>query len=490
MPETVITTGESAYINGTHTTDPIDASETFRVGRQGATWRRGLIRFSGLAAIPKGSIVNSAIMRLHQTGLDALPEPEQQGVHTLVDDWVAAEATWNNRATGVAWTDPGAEGDYEPVAGSLYQPMDPAGIGETPDPLDIDVTDLVQALVDEGENVANWLLKGIAEDTTGNITEYVSFGNEGAPTLTIVHAPAPVPNKPAGTIVLNEDADHFADLADAIVFGDGVGNTATALLGRDLAIAGTEDEDFEWLDALGGKAVRTLTTGSKLFWPAQIGSDATRVAGTILMVVKLPHLTEVAQSVDSGIIYVTGKNLAGALGVGQASIYLTDKFLHDEVLADSSDVGLEHRDSDNTYWTEDEEGLTPDVWIPVILTWDLEAGTPYLKFSVADPTRGVLNFTRSPAPDTGIIIRENHTEGFLMAGAGAAVPGQNVGHSLLSIAAAFRWTAGFSDEQIADALADPWFAVISQPVEARGSWGDTTVGIAFGGSTYMVGELL
>jgi len=253
-----------------------------------------------------------------------------------------------------------------------------------------------------------------------------------------------VGDRPDAPLVLDTGAMHYADLADAIVFSDGSGTTANALVGRDLTLAGTEGAGFQWQSALNGGAVAILTTAGKIHWPAASG-DQTRAKGTILVIAKIPTGNTL------NYIYTTGRTLAVAAGVGQLNWLATGD---DET---SPTITINHKDADDTWAGGDVTGVDDSQWIPWVATWDSTGGSPYMKVACLDPTRGAVTHTRSPAPDTGVIVRDTYTEGFAIVP--HATAGANVGAVGVVIAAAFLWSEPFTDQQITTAIEQPWFAV-------------------------------
>jgi len=261
---------------------------------------------------------------------------------------------------------------------------------------------------------------------------------------------AQVGNRPDGPLVLDAGAMHYADLADAVLFTEGSGTTAAALVGRDLTLAGTADVGFEWQSALNGGAVAILTTAGKVHWPADAGVQ-TRTKGTILVIAKIPTGNTL------NYIYTTGRTLAVADGVGQLNWLATGD---DET---SPTITVNHKDTDDTWGGGDVTGVDDGQWIPWIATWDAAGETKFLKLACLDPTRGTVTHTRSSAPDTGVIIRASHLEGFGMVP--NSVAGANAGSVGVVIAAAFRWAEPFSDGEIASALANPWQFVETEQEE-------------------------
>ena len=71
----------------------------------------GVLKFpnifgSGPNQIPLGSTISSATLTVRVSGTTDV-DPT---VYQITESWVESQVTWNDRSTGVSWTDPGADG--------------------------------------------------------------------------------------------------------------------------------------------------------------------------------------------------------------------------------------------------------------------------------------------------------------------------------------------------------------------------------------------
>jgi len=292
---------------------------------------------------------------------------------------------------------------------------------------------------------------------------------EGSPPVTaddtVVHSfgvgTMPVANRPAGTLILDESAAHYASIADASVATEGAGaSSIAALVGRNLALLGTEGVDYEWTTALGGPAVRILSPTGAVAFAAAVG-DVTRSRRTILVILSLSEN-------DSQSIWSSGKDTAGPPGGGAAYIW-GHHTGHATPLIDCA-----HRDTANTWIGGDSVGFTANAFMPVIITWDI--ATPVLKFVLLDPVRGKLTFTRSPDPVSGVVFKDGQQESYASGAYSIGFPPQgSVGAIFV---AGFQWDQVFDDTEIDAALADPWFATTA--LASSGAPSRTALGLGIG----------
>jgi len=99
-------------------------------------WQNTVIKFD-LSSIPPGSTINSAI--LHLTAVIYTSLPHRVKIGRTLENWDEMQVTWNNRLTGVAWTNPG--GDYEGTYAD-EGPSNPSG------DTSLDTASLVQLWID------------------------------------------------------------------------------------------------------------------------------------------------------------------------------------------------------------------------------------------------------------------------------------------------------------------------------------------------------
>ena len=81
-----------------------------------------------VSSIPAGSTINSAVLYLTVVSDYSVPydrDPHRVLAGKVINNWQESEVTWNNRLTGVVWTNPG--GDYS----GLYADEGGATYGDT-----------------------------------------------------------------------------------------------------------------------------------------------------------------------------------------------------------------------------------------------------------------------------------------------------------------------------------------------------------------------
>ena len=149
----------------------------------------GLMKFptligGGAGRVPSGAIVTSAVLQLNCTNAGNAMQ-----LYRLTEDWIENEATWNTRATGVAWASAGAGG-----AGSNAGVALPGDCTTTGQRL-LDVTRFVQ----EWSNGApNYGLVLIETGTDG--IDFTSSESSPSPVLSVVYKSSP---QSVGTQVLS-----------------------------------------------------------------------------------------------------------------------------------------------------------------------------------------------------------------------------------------------------------------------------------------------
>lgn len=112
-PQTVAFSGPSqiqdAQITADTPTTANGSGATINIDGQ-TPHAHGLMRFPTLigssgGSVPRGAIVTSAILQVNCTNFG-----NSLRLYRLTQDWVEDQTTWNQRATGVAWGSPGADG--------------------------------------------------------------------------------------------------------------------------------------------------------------------------------------------------------------------------------------------------------------------------------------------------------------------------------------------------------------------------------------------
>ena len=176
-PQTVSFSGPSqvqdTLINGDSPTLTAGTAQNFKI--DGLTpHAHGLIKFptligNGSGQVPLGSIVTSAILRF-----DCINPGDQVRMYRLTEDWVEDGATWNERAFGVPWGAPGADG--LPSRANVSVAFDCLAPGQRT----VDVASFVQ---DWANGVANY---GIVMTDTGPDSVVLSSSETTAtPLLTV-----------------------------------------------------------------------------------------------------------------------------------------------------------------------------------------------------------------------------------------------------------------------------------------------------------------
>jgi hypothetical protein len=184
--------------------------------------RRGLLEFDVAASVPAGAIITGAELRMH-LGNAPNNNPQTISLHRLTADWgegtagsatpgvggggmgFAAgpgDATWNQRFFGsTAWSNPGATGDFTPVASGsaiVAGPVETAFTWLSTAALVADV----QGWLDNAATNFGWALVNGNEASAGTVkafysrsaTQNASGGSldpSFRPTLTITYIPEP-----------------------------------------------------------------------------------------------------------------------------------------------------------------------------------------------------------------------------------------------------------------------------------------------------------
>jgi hypothetical protein len=153
---------------------------------------RALVAFD-LSSIPLGSTINSANLSLFRYGYLGNPVGRTHWVYRITQSWTENGATWIDRDGG-SWVTPG--GDYT-TAGGASSPLTALTISWN-------VTDIVKAWIENGEDNYGFLIKDGDETTLGNWTWLYctreNIINESRPMLEIDYTP-PLSIPVGGTIL-------------------------------------------------------------------------------------------------------------------------------------------------------------------------------------------------------------------------------------------------------------------------------------------------
>ena len=155
-----LSTDKVTYISLTNPANNYGTGNTFSVSGYGATeTMRGLLFFD-CTSIPAGTTITSAKMRLYATA--EYGGSRDYVAHKLTrGTWVETGATWNNYASGSAWTTAG--GDYDTtVIGRATKDASATNVW-----VEFDVTAAAQAWISTSSTNYGMLIK--VEDETGNV---------------------------------------------------------------------------------------------------------------------------------------------------------------------------------------------------------------------------------------------------------------------------------------------------------------------------------
>ncbi len=112
--------GQDAYLDEDEEDKNLGGDSKLAVSRRdGSDQRRSLLRFD-LSAIPFGSEVHSAELELHLASGSGSAVPID--VFRVTERWIENEVTWDERSSGVAWSNPGGDHDPAPSATVLVGP--------------------------------------------------------------------------------------------------------------------------------------------------------------------------------------------------------------------------------------------------------------------------------------------------------------------------------------------------------------------------------
>lgn len=192
--------------------------------------RRGLLRFD-LGAIPAGSTITSAVLRLTVVMVPITsPANSTFDLLRLTADWgegtkfgpsgaaaAAGEATWNARLHGTAnWTAAGARSDAAAVA-SASAPVG-SSFGQTVSWSGPGLVNDLQAWLDNANPNFGWLLVSQAEGTSRTARGFGSMESGSAGALEVGYSGGSMANEPP-TVAITDPADGavFAPPADLTI---------------------------------------------------------------------------------------------------------------------------------------------------------------------------------------------------------------------------------------------------------------------------------
>ncbi|WP_370377020.1 DNRLRE domain-containing protein [Catenulispora sp. GAS73] len=119
---------------------------------------RSVFNFPALTAVPSGSTVLDAHLKLWQETTTTNTSGAVYELHPLTKPFTGTQATWNSAATGTAWTAPG--GDIGAVDGTLNT------FTNDPNRRNFDATSIVQGWVNTPSTADGLLVKEAAEGST------------------------------------------------------------------------------------------------------------------------------------------------------------------------------------------------------------------------------------------------------------------------------------------------------------------------------------
>lgn len=102
------TSGKDTYIVSTEPNTNKDGENTLFILPTGGAIMRILIEMD-ISAIPRESFIESATLNVFDQSIT----PVDIEVYPITVEWESDEATYNDRKTGVAWSNPGGSGDFD-----------------------------------------------------------------------------------------------------------------------------------------------------------------------------------------------------------------------------------------------------------------------------------------------------------------------------------------------------------------------------------------
>jgi hypothetical protein len=151
-----------------------------------------------LSQIPANAMVTSASVSLIAIKQNFSAQTATFELHQMTQPWVAAEATWNNRSSGLAWTSPGgsAGDDFSSTVSASNDVSDAGGTTFIFGSTDAMVAD-VQAWVNNPTVNNGWFFK-VADESVAPTSRRWGSITIGIPeSLTVIYtASAPPPQQP------------------------------------------------------------------------------------------------------------------------------------------------------------------------------------------------------------------------------------------------------------------------------------------------------
>jgi hypothetical protein len=189
LPVAQFAAAQDAWIDQSNTTQNHGRDNTLRVQGTTRRIRRSLVLFD-LTALPPGSCVSSALLRLTLTNTQS--KPRTYAVHRLTQGWTEGTGkarsgvTWNNRSATQSWTQPG--GDFVPAPTATTATGTLSGVA-----IQWNVTADVAAFRAGTATNYGWLVKDANEGSGGEF-RFASRENATAaarPRLEIAYSPCP-----------------------------------------------------------------------------------------------------------------------------------------------------------------------------------------------------------------------------------------------------------------------------------------------------------
>ncbi|WP_444536582.1 DNRLRE domain-containing protein [Streptomyces sp. BR1] len=145
------------------------AEPWLEVGDSSGTYgaARSVLNFSALSAVPAGSTVLDAHLKLWQESTTTATSGAAYELHALTRPFTGAQATWNSAATATAWTKPG--GDFTAAAAGTV-----SGLTNDPHRQTLDATSIVQGWINSPSTNDGLLVK-LADESAGAPQERTVF---------------------------------------------------------------------------------------------------------------------------------------------------------------------------------------------------------------------------------------------------------------------------------------------------------------------------
>jgi len=247
MSVVVLQASKDTYIADNHPNTNYGTKKELLIGKRNRSpfdRNKGLIQFD-LSSIPSDVVISAAILTLYfrEDALWGSDQEEAIQAYRLLRDWTELGATWDDYASGLSWTTPGAEGagDFE---GTKTGDVAVYDTYLKNDPLDIPlVADLVQDWIDGG--LAN---RGLVLRTKKQLYDLFSFYSSDysdptlRPTLTITY----IISDDSIAVGLQEKSQ-VLNITDGVVAEYGSDDQPLSLIEfADVVVAG--DATIEWTE--------------------------------------------------------------------------------------------------------------------------------------------------------------------------------------------------------------------------------------------------